>query len=753
MEKTFKIGGMHCAACSAGIEKFIGRMDGVSSAAVNLVTEKMNVSFDEAVTSVDDIIASVQKIGFTAEEYVPADSAGAERHADDERRAAEYRSMLRRMILCIIFAVPLLYISMGHMFPIPLPLPAFIDMDRSPSGFAVAQLILTIPILIGGRRFYSGGFKSLFSGHPNMDTLVALGTASAFLYSLYALVRIITGSGKYSHSLFFESSAIVITLVMVGKTLEARSKGKTGEAIKKLTELAPDTALVTRYGESAYIPASELRSGDIVTVLPGGRFPCDGQVTEGISSADVSMLTGESLPQTIEPGSEVTGGSINGEGKIVFMATHVGADTALSRIIRMVEDAQGKKAPIAKLADTVAGYFVPAVLAIAVIAAVIWTILGKDIEFVLNIFVSVLVIACPCSLGLATPTAIMVGTGKGAELGVLYKSGEALQSAASVRTIALDKTGTLTEGKPVLREQITLPGFSDSELLSVCSGAEQGSEHPVSKAIISAAERLGLLPAEASDTAAIPGRGISASVDGREVLIGNSKLMNERGIDISALSADAERLSSEGCMLMFAAVEGQAAGLFAAIDMVKSDSPAAVASLHRLGIKSVMLTGDNEKAAAAIASATGIDDYRANILPEDKAAAVASLSSDISSVAMVGDGINDAPALVSAGLGIAVGSGTDVAIESADIVLVGEGLGPLVSAVRLSRAVMRNIRQNLFWAFIYNCCGIPFAAGVVYALGGPLLSPMIAGGAMALSSVSVVTNALRLRRFKPEKLE
>jgi Cu+-exporting ATPase len=745
--KTFKIGGMHCAACSSGIEKFMGRQPGVDTVSVNLTTEKMTISYDESVLDATKIVSLVEKLMYTAEEYISAEAqAAAARKRGEEARAAELNGTKHRVILAACFAILLLYVSMGHHMA-GFPLPAFMDMHRNPLGFAIAQLLLTLPILYAGRQFYVGGFRSLIKGHPNMDTLVALGTASAFLYGLYALAKIADGDTHYAETLFFESAAIVVTLVMLGKYFEARSRGRTSAAIKKLTELAPETATVTRSGETVEIPASELREGDIVTVLPGGRFPCDGVVQSGISSADVSMLTGESLPVTIAPGSDVTGGSINGEGRIVFEAKRVGADTALSQIIRMVEDAQGKKAPIAKLADTVSGYFVPAVLAIAVIAAICWAIAGKGTEFVLNIFVSVLVIACPCSLGLATPTAIMVGTGRGAELGLLYKSGEALQAAAGVQTVALDKTGTVTEGRPVLQKIAVCGDWNEDELLTLCAAAELGSGHPVAKAITEAAEKRKIRLPEATSVTALPGRGIEAAVDSRSLLVGNAALMAERGIDVTALDQEITTLSDAGYILMYAAVDGAAAGLFAAVDTIKPDGRHAIESLHNLNIKVIMLTGDNEKAAKSIADMAGIDEVRANVLPEDKARVVESLGADGRRTAMVGDGINDAPALAGADVGIAIGSGTDVAIESADVVLMGDGLSGVATALRLSRAVMRNIKQNLFWAFIYNCCGIPFAAGVVYAFGGPLLNPMVAGAAMALSSVSVVSNALRLRRF------
>ena len=744
-EKVFKISGMHCAACSSSIERFMSRQSGVENVSVNLTTEKMNISYDDSCLDTDKICELVAGLSFGAEEYVSADAMARDaRKKEEAEKAAELESMKRRVILCICFALPLLYVSMGHM--IGLPLPRVIDPHYAPLAFAVVQLVLTLPVVIGGRSFYINGFGSLVKGHPNMDTLVAIGTFSALLYGIYSLIRIAMGDVSFAGNLFFESAAVVISLVLLGKYLEARSKHHTSDAIRALTELAPETATVTRHGETDQVPVSELREGDVITVRPGERFPCDGVVTSGISSADLSMLTGESLPATLEEGGAVTGGSINGEGVIVFSATKVGGDTTLAQIIRMVEDAQGKKAPIAKIADRVAGVFVPVVMGIALLAAIIWAIAGKDIEFVLNVFVSVLVVACPCSLGLATPTAIMVGTGRGAELGVLYKSGEALQAMAFADTAVLDKTGTVTEGKPRLTSVYAVSNTED-ELLAMCAAAESGSEHPIAKAITEAAKERELSIPHADNITAIPGRGIKAQVGGQQLLIGNATLMEENKIEISAADKAAE-LENSGCMLMFAACDGRFAGLFGAVDTIKPDSPEAILDLHNNGISTIMLTGDNENAANAIAKTAGIDNVIAGVLPEGKAGEIEKLKAEGRKVCMVGDGINDAPALASADIGAAIGNGTDVAIESADVVLMGSELSALVTALRLSKAVMRNIKQNLFWAFFYNCIGIPFAAGLFYAFGGPLLSPMFAGAAMALSSISVVSNALRLKKFK-----
>ncbi len=601
--------------------------------------------------------------------------------------------------------------------------------------------------MVEGRDFYINGLKSLWNRIPSMDTLVALGTGAAFLYSLYALIRIALGEGAFVSELFFESSAMVVTLVMVGKYLEAGSRDKTGEAVRKLMKLAPDRALVEQNGAQIEVETAELSPGDLVVVLPGGHFPCDGVVESGFSSADNAMLTGESLPVPLEPGSRVTGGAINGEGTVKFRATEVGGDTVLSQIIRMVEDAQGKKAPIARLADKVAAKFVPIVMAIAVVAALSWLIAGKDAQFVMNTLVSVLVIACPCALGLATPTAIMVGTGRGAELGILFKSGEALQATSGITHMVLDKTGTLTEGKPRLTYLKPFGKLTEDELLRMAASLEQGSEHPIARAILAEAAQRGIEARALEGITAVPGKGVQVELSGKILAIGNEALMEDRGVDLSPAAAEAESLRRKGAMLMYCALDGNLIGLLAAADRLKPESPAAVAKLRELGMKVTMLTGDNPAAAQVTAGAAGVDDVVAGVLPAGKAEAVETLRSAGETVAMVGDGINDAPALASADVGIAIGSGTDVAIASADVVLVGASLASAGDAVRLSRAVIRNIKQNLFWAFFYNCIGIPFAAGVFYALGGPRLNPMIAGACMALSSVCVVSNALRLKRF------
>ena len=742
------IEGMTCAACSSAVERATRKLNGVKSATVNLATNRGVFEYDPSVVKLSEIKAAITDAGYT-----PKDIEGERtRDVEAEQRARGLRIMRIRLIVASVFSLPILYIAMSHMFPVlGLPIPYFMGSHDFPFMFAFVQFVLTVPVIHAGSKFFRVGMKTLLKGSPNMDTLVAIGTGSAFLYGIFATVKIWLGSFEYAQSLYFESAAVVITLVMLGKYLEAVSKGKTSEAIKKLMGLKPKTAFIVKDGAELEVPLDEVSVGDTVVVRPGSTVPVDGVVTDGASSVDESMLTGESLPVEKGPDSEVIGGSINGEGLLKFRATRVGADTALSKIIKLVEDAQGKKAPIAKLADIISGYFVPAVLAIALVAAVAWALAGKDFNFSLNVFVTVLVIACPCALGLATPTAIMVGTGKGAELGILIKGGEALETTHKIKTVVFDKTGTITEGKPVLTDVVTYGGIEEKEALILCASAERGSEHPIARAIVQGAEQREFKLGDPDAFKAVPGRGIDAVVMGRRVLAGNVKLMNENGIDTSMAVVDASSLSEKGRTLMYVAVNGKLAALMAAADTIKPTSKAAVERLKAMGIEVAMITGDNKNTAAVIAKEAGIDRVLADVLPQDKASEVKRLQDEGRKVAMVGDGINDAPALVQADIGMAIGTGTDVAVESADVVLMGGDLNEVASAIALSRATIRNIRQNLFWAFVYNLAGIPLAAGLIYALGGPLLNPIYAGAAMALSSVSVVTNALRLRRFKIKK--
>ena len=745
---TLGVEGMTCSACSAAVERALSRLEGVKSASVNLTTNRASVEYDAGAVTLAQIRKAITDAGYTPRMEEEA------RDEQEEKREKALRNMRIRVIVAAVFALPELYIAMGHMIPaLKLPLPMFMDAHMFPFVFALVQLVLTIPVIIAGSRFFTNGTRTLFKLAPNMDTLVAIGTGSAFVYSVYAMVRIFLGDFMFAGSLYFESAAVVITLVMLGKLLEAVSKGKTSQAIKKLMRLAPKTATVLRNGTELEVELDDVEVGDIVIVKPGASIPVDGEVTEGASSVDESMLTGESLPVEKAAGSPVTGGSINGEGLLKFKVTRVGEDTALSKIIKLVEDAQSKKAPIAKIADKVSGIFVPIVMGIAVVSAVGWALAGQSFDFVLTSFVSVLVIACPCALGLATPTAIMVGTGKGAELGILIKSGEALEAAHSIKTVVLDKTGTLTEGKPKLTNIAVYGGIQENELLKIAASAEKGSEHPVAKAIVEGASERGLALDEPQSFKAVPGRGIDAQVNGMRVLAGNVKLMQENGVDVSNASKDAEALSKKGRTLMYVAADGQLAGLMAAADALKPTSRDAVARLQQMGVEVVMITGDNRDTANAIAEEAGITRVLADVLPQDKAAEVVKLQQGGQKVAMVGDGINDAPALAAADVGFAIGTGTDVAVESADVVLMRGDLNEVPSAIALSRATIRNIRQNLFWAFAYNTAGIPFAAGVFFIFGGPLLNPIFAGAAMALSSVSVVSNALRLRAFKPKALK
>ncbi|MBV1709242.1 MAG: heavy metal translocating P-type ATPase [Erysipelothrix sp.] len=743
-EVTLMVEGMTCASCSSAVERSLKKLEGVEIASVNLATNKATIKYDGSKVKIAELKKAVEKAG-----YVPKDIEKTLATDEDQlRKDKESKDMFQRLILSIIFSLPLLYIAMGHMFiPDIAKLPAIIDYHNYPLNFTLAQLALTLPVMWAGRKFFLIGFKTLFKGSPNMDTLVAIGTGAAFLYGLYAIVAIYFGDFSFVENLYFEVAALIITLLLVGKYMEARMKGKTSEAIKKLMNLAPKTARIVKNGVEIEVSLDEVEVDDVLVVKPGERIPVDGAVIEGFSAVDESMLTGESLPVDKQPGDSIVGGSLNKNGLLTMKAKAVGESTALARIIKLVEDAQGQKAPIAAMADIVSSYFVPVVIVIAILAAFVWWFAGKDIDFVLTIFVTVLVIACPCALGLATPTAIMVGTGKGAENGVLFKGGEALETAHHIQAIIFDKTGTLTEGKPTLTDVI--PYNMDKDiLLRYTASAEQGSEHPLAQAIVKGATDKGIQLFPITKFMAVTGRGVDVTVDDKIVLIGNRAFMDERNIELHAIEADMDRLADEGKTPMLVAIDGLIKGIVAVADVVKPSSAKAVEQLKQMGIKVAMITGDNKKTAAAIGRQVGIDLILAEVLPQDKSSEVVKLQKQGYSVAMVGDGINDAPALAMADIGIAIGSGTDVAIESADVVLMKSDLMDVVTAIKLSRATIRNVKQNLFWAFIYNIAGIPLAAGVFYAFGGPLLNPIFAGAAMAFSSVSVVTNALRLRRFK-----
>lgn len=743
---TIPIEGMTCAACSRAVEKTIEKLDGVSQVSVNLATNKAKVEYDPNKVRISQIKDAIIKAGYKPLDIETEGQVNTER----VRHERSIRTMKTKLTISLIFAIPLLYISMGHM--IGLPIPKIIDPKEHAMSFALVQFLLTLPIVIAGYEFYTIGFSALFRRNPNMDSLVAIGTSSALIYSIYSMFMIGEGHTEYVMQLYFESAGVIIALVMLGKTLEEMAKGKTSEAIKKLMELAPEEAtIIDENGREIIIPVADVEVGDIVLVRPGERIPVDGEIIDGYTAVDESMLTGESIPVDKGVGDIVVGGSINKTGTIKFKATKVGSDTVLSQIIQMVEDAQGSKAPIAKLADVISGYFVPTVVIIAVVAAVLWAISGKPIGFVLKIFISVLVIACPCALGLATPTAIMVGTGKGAEYGILIKSGTALEIAHKIDVIILDKTGTITKGEPELKNIVVYGDMDEDEVLRLVASAERSSEHPLGQAIVKAAIDKGFELYDAQNFQALPGHGIKVDIYGRHVLVGNEKLMLNYDIDISAGQGDMEALAQKGETPMYVAIDNKLIGVIAVADVVKPSSKDAIEALHRAGIKVMMITGDNKETAKAIARQIGIaeENILAEVLPQDKADNVKRLQEEGYRVAMVGDGINDAPALAQADVGMAIASGTDIAMESADIVLMGNDLMDVYTAIELSKKTIKHIKQNLFWAFAYNTVGIPIAAGVLYIFGGPLLNPMIAAAAMSLSSVSVVTNALRLRRFKP----
>lgn len=735
---TFKVEGMTCSACANRVEKVTQKIEGVESASVNFATEQLKVKLDADLASYGQIKSAVEKAGFQL-------ISESDTVQPQEKKRDEATKLLTRFIVSLIFAIPLLIISMGHM--VGMPLPHIIDSMMNPLNFAMIQLVLTLPVVVAGYKFYQVGIKNLIQLSPNMDSLIAIGTLTAFFYSVFGIYKIIQGDVSYAMHLYFESAAVILTLITLGKYLEAVSKGKTSQAIKALMGLAPKTAMIERNGRELEVPIEEVVVGDIVLVRPGEKLPVDGEVVEGSTAIDESMLTGESIPVEKTVGSLVIGASLNKTGFIKYKATKVGRDTALAQIVKLVEDAQGSKAPIAKMADIISAYFVPIVIGLAILSSITWVLAGESGVFALSIFISVLVIACPCALGLATPTAIMVGTGKGAEYGVLIKGGEALETTHKLTTIVFDKTGTITEGKPKVTDIITTT-LSEEQLLRYAASAEKGSEHPLGEAIIRAATDRGYSLSELESFNAIAGHGIEVKIEGKQILLGNKKLMIEKTIDVTPLSKASDQLAYDGKTPMYMAIDGQLAGIIAVADTVKESSKKAIETLHNMGMKVAMITGDNQKTADAIARQVGINLVLAEVLPADKANEVKKLQALGEKVGMVGDGINDAPALAQADIGIAIGSGTDVAIESADIVLMKSDLMDVSTAIKLSHATIRNIKENLFWAFAYNVLGIPIAMGVLHLFGGPLLNPMIAAAAMSLSSVSVLLNALRLRRFK-----
>jgi len=747
-EITIPISGMTCAACATKIEKTVKNLSGVTQSSVNFATEKITIKYNPSIIRISEIKSSILKLGYTPLESISSNKVDE----DKKRKDLEIKILWIKFTISTIFALPLLYLAMAPMIDvINLPIPMDLDPMMNPKNYALAQILLSIPVILAGYRFYIVGFRAIWQKSPNMDSLIAMGTSAAVIYSAGVSYQIFNGNYTNVQNMYYETAAIIVALLLLGKALEAVSKGKTSEAIKKLIGLAPKTALVLHDGKEVVISVEEVEVGDVVIVKPGEKIPVDGEVVEGHTSIDESMLTGESIPVEKRMGSLVYAASINGNGMIHFKATKVGTDTALAQIIKLVEDAQGSKAPIAQLADIVSGYFVPVAFAIAVLSAIAWLMSGQSITFSLTIFISVLVIACPCALGLATPTAIMVGTGKGAENGVLIKSGIALETAYKINAIVFDKTGTITEGKPVVTDIVQLGSYSKEYLLQIAASAEKGSEHPLGDAIVKDAVSKNLEMIAIDKFEAIPGRGIKVNIDGQNILLGNRKLMIENNVNLKESEVESDRLAEEGKTPMFIALNEVLEGLIAVADIVKPNSAKAIKVLTSMGIEVAMITGDNKKTAAAIAKQVGIRTVLAEVLPQDKSSEVKKLQESGKVVAMVGDGINDAPALAQADIGIAIGSGTDVAMESADIVLMRSDLMDVPTALKLSKKTIINIKENLFWAFAYNVLGIPVAAGLLYVFGGPVLNPIFAAAAMSLSSVSVLSNALRLKSFKAYK--
>jgi len=757
--EKFDVTGMTCASCVAHVQKSVSKLDGVKSVNVNLLTNSMTVTFDELNLSTSRIEDSVDQAGYNAHLHVYESSSMISSTPKIDFVLKEQKSMKMRWLISCGFLIPLLYFSMAPMLGLPYPHAlhtvgyAFLN--------AFIQFWLALPIIFINRRYFTNGFKALFKLAPNMDSLIAIGSSAAIVYGLYGLYRIQVGVmsfdlpsiSRFTHDLYFESAATILTLITLGKYLEAKSKGRTSEAIKRLMDLAPKFATVIRHKIELEVPVEEVIIGEIVVVRPGQQIPVDGVVYTGTSSVDESALTGESIPVFKEKGDRVLSASINKSGFFTLKATKVGKDTTLSQIIQLVEEASASKAPISKLADRISAVFVPVVIAIAVLSTAVWIFLGYNFEFALSIGIAVLVISCPCALGLATPVAIMVGTGKGAEHGILIKSAESLQLAREIDTIVLDKTGTLTEGKPIVTDIITGNTISETELLEFAAALEKPSEHPLAEAILVEAGRHGVTIKEVENFHATPGKGIEAHIDGSFFQAGNLKLMAKRKVDMGEFAGLADKLANEGKTPLFISNEKEVLGIIAVADVLKPTSKEAIRQLKALGLNVVMLTGDHARTAAAIQSQLGISTVIAEVLPHEKDKEISKLQAEGKIVAMVGDGINDAPALMRSNLGIAIGAGTDVAIESADIVLMRSDLLDAVTTLRLSKAVMANIKQNLFWAFFYNIIGIPLAAGVFYEMLNWKLNPMFAAAAMSLSSVTVVLNALRLLRFKPNTLQ
>jgi heavy metal translocating P-type ATPase len=755
MKQKFDITGMSCSACSAHVEKSVCQLQGIKQVSVNLLQNSMLAEYDETVLSPQEIIQAVEDGGYGASLH--NDKAAATPSAPAQTsQTDEIKHMKFRLIFSILVLIPLMYISMGHMMG--LPVPGFLHGDENALAFAFTQFLLTLPVMYVNRKFYIVGFRSLFKKAPNMDSLIAIGSSAAVIYGIISIYTIGWGLGHgdmalvHAHSmdLYFESAAMILTLITLGKFFEARSKGKTSEAINKLMDLAPKTATVVRNGQEQQIPVEDLLVGDTVIVKAGQSIPADGVILEGRATVDESALTGESLPVEKAPGDHVTGASIAKSGYFTFRAQKVGADTVLSQIIQLVEDANATKAPIAKLADKVSGVFVPTVILIALAATIIWLLVGQSVGFAISIGISVLVVSCPCALGLATPTAIMVGTGKGAEHGILYKTAESLETTHQVDTVVLDKTGTITQGQPTVTDCLPAGTLTQEELLTIAASIETLSDHPLAHAITNHAKEQNLTLTPAQDFRLVDGRGVICTMAGKEFLGGNRAMMEEHGIALQDMEERCDQLAQQGKTPLYFAGDGKLLGVIAVADVIKKTSPAAIRALKQMGIHVVMLTGDNRRTAEAIRSQLEIDQAIAEVLPQDKERHVRQLQEEGHKVAMVGDGINDAPALTRADVGMAIGAGTDIAMESADVVLMKSDLMDAVTAIQLSHAVIRNIKQNLFWAFFYNALGIPLAAGVFYTAFGLKLSPMFGAAAMSLSSVCVVSNALRLKFFKPK---
>ena len=750
--QNFAVSGLSCASCAANLEAAVGRLAGLASAVVNFATQVLTVTYPLGAIDVEQISQAVEAAGYHAQlltDQASASQAQIQQEADQaaQAKASHQAALWRRFWLSAIFALPLLCLAMAEM--VGLTLPTWLSHRGGGQLFVSLQLALTLPILWLGRSFFLNGFKHLVKGHPNMDSLVALGTSAAVAYSLYSSIQVWLGDHHAAMSLYYESAGVILTLVTLGKYFEARSKGQTSAAIQALIKLAPQEAQVLREGQEVTLPLDQVQVGDLVRVRPGQKIPVDGHVVEGQSWVDESMLTGESLPVAKKVGDQVVGASLNQQGSLIVETNKVGQDTTLAQIIHLVQAAQGSKAPIAQLADRVSAVFVPVVMTLALVAGLAWYLIGgQSWGFALTISIAVLVIACPCALGLATPTAIMVGTGKGAEQGILIKSGTALEMAHQVDAVVLDKTGTLTQGQPQVTDVLPLTGWTPDQLLALAAAAEVNSEHPLGQAIVAGARERELALPEVTDFQSLTGYGIRVLNGKNFYFLGNRRMMQEIGLDLSRAEELAATLAAVGKTPIYVGNREEIIGLIAVADPLKATSPEAVRRLKAMGLQVIMLTGDNAKTAQALAAEAGIDQVISDVLPADKAQVVADLQAKGLKVAMVGDGINDAPALAQADVGLAIGRGTDVAIESADMVLMGSDLTSVATAIKLSQATIRNIKENLFWAFAYNALGIPVAMGLLHLFGGPLLNPMLAGAAMSFSSVSVILNALRLRRFK-----